>query len=142
MAISPQKFREVTFQFLYNAEIGKSAEEDISDLIMKQLEVSRKNVALAAEKAKKIIDHKNTLDTLIQNNAASYELNRIPTVEKNLLRLGIFELLYDESIPPKVVIAEAIRLTRKYSSPESSTFINAVLDAIYKELKKNRPAES
>src|SRR5690606_29501809 len=57
---------------------------------------------------------------------------RIPRVERNILRLAVFELLHDPSVPPTVAIAEAIRLTRKFATPEAATFINAVLDAIFK----------
>jgi transcription antitermination protein NusB len=49
-----------------------------------------------------------------------------------VLRLALYEMLHDDQIPPKVAIAEAIRLSRKFSTPESSSFINAILDAIYK----------
>ena len=69
---------------------------------------------------------------MIRKTAVSYAFERIQSVERNVLRLGVFEMLYDSSIPPKVAISEAMRLSRKFSNPESSHFINALLDHLYK----------
>ena len=73
------------------------------------------------------------LDGLIQESAEGYALDRIGRIERNILRLAFYELLYDTSIPPKVVLSEAIRLARKYSTPESAKFVNGVLDTFYKQ---------
>ena len=63
----------------------------------------------------------------------NYDFDRIQTVTKNILRLAVFELFFDPSIPPKVAIAEAIRLSRKFSTPESAAFVNALLDHLYRQ---------
>jgi N utilization substance protein B len=54
-------------------------------------------------------------------------------VERNLLRLGAYEIYFSKSVPPKVAISEAVRLARKFASSESANFINAILDALYKK---------
>ncbi len=73
------------------------------------------------------------IDALITRFSLSYQFDRIARVEKNVLRLGVYELCFSESMPPKVAIAEAIRLTRKFSTAESSSFVNAVLDAVFQD---------
>lgn len=132
MTIPQQKLREIVFQILYSYDIGHAQEEDMIELMMKELEVSKKIVRLALERVARIKDNQAEIDKAITKTSQSYAFERIHTVEKNILRIGTFELLYDDSIPPKVAIAEAMRLARKFSTPESASFINAVLDHLYK----------
>jgi N utilization substance protein B len=130
MAIPQQKFRELVFQLLYSYDIGSSKEDLMIPFMMEELSVSKKTVLQAQERVGKIQENLKEIDTLIANASKSYAFDRIQTVEKNILRLGVFELLHDPSIPPKVALAEAIRLTRKFGTPESGTFVNAILDSI------------
>jgi N utilization substance protein B len=132
MALPPQKFREIVFQLLYSSDMGFSEEKDIIALLMQELAVARKYVLAAQEKVKEIRKHQPELDDAIGKAAVSYEFERIQTVERNILRLGAYELLFDCTIPSVVAIAEAVRLAKKFGTPESASFVNAVLDAIYK----------
>jgi len=132
MAIPQQKFREIVFQLLYSFDLGKSEEDHMVPLIMKQLSVTRKAVKEASVRGQKVLAVLPELDKVIGKTSKSYSFERIQSVERNLLRMSVYELLYDPDIPPKVAIAEAVRLARKFGSPESATFVNAVLDAIYK----------
>lgn len=132
MSLPQQKFRELVFQLLYSRDIGKPNDEDIIPLLMKELSIPKKTVKEGLARMEQIIDKKE-IDSLITQTSASYAFERIQTVERNILRLGVFELLYDDNIPPKVAIAEALRLSKKFSTVESSTFVNAVLDSIYKK---------
>jgi N utilization substance protein B len=70
------------------------------------------------------------LDQLIQDNAAHWSLARIAPVERNILRLAAFELLYRDDIPERVAINEAIELAKTYGSEESGAFVNGILDQI------------
>lgn len=131
MALSPQKFREIVLQLLYSQEIAHPDETLIIELMMAELAVSKKNVRLAYDRVQKIKERLPEIDPLITSVSTSYDFNRIQVVTKNILRLAIFELLFDDQIPPKVAIAEAIRLSRKFSTPESASFVNALLDHLY-----------
>lgn len=131
MTIPAQKFREVVFQLLYSYDLGRGNEESIVDLLAKELAVSKKNVKSAQERAQLVTACLQDIDGMIAQASQSYSFERIQSVERNVLRLGVFELFFDDSIPPKVAIAEAIRLSRKFSTKESATFINAVLDSLY-----------
>lgn len=132
MPVPIQKFREIVFQMLYSYDIGGSSEEEIQELLMKELAVTRKTVKQAQEKVDEILKKKKEIDQIILKTCVSYEFDRIQTVERNILRLGTYEMLYDDTIPPKVAISESMRLARKFGSPESAGFVNAVLDHIYK----------
>lgn len=142
MALPIQKFREIVFQLLYSYDLGQPQDEDMVDLLMKELAVTRRSVKMAQERVKEIQEKQTELDALIAKSSQSYQFDRIQTVERNILRLGLFELLYDEQIPPKVAIAEGIRLARKFSTPESAHFINAILDHLYRQEKGESTNES
>jgi N utilization substance protein B len=141
MPISPQKFREIVFQLLYSNDFGGCAE--IAPMVMAQLCVTKKVVREACELKEGILEKKEVIDALIRDHAQSYEFERIPRIERNVIRLGVYELLFSKNVPPKVAIAEAIRLTRKFATPEAATFVNAILDSIFKLLKSSHePAVS
>lgn len=133
MTLQPQKFRELLFQMLYSFDMSNMDEESIAEMLMKELKVTRKAVAQGLERAKAISSKQPEFDALITKYAADYPINRIHSVERTILRLAIFEILYDDQIPPKVAISEAIRLAKKFSTTESTRFINGVLDSIYKD---------
>lgn len=133
MAVPPQKFRELTFQVLYSIDITDSSADQVVPLLSKELKISKQVVLEARDRANRILALCPELDADIGAASDAYEFGRIPSVERNILRLGLFELLHDDTIPPKVALTEAIRLSRKFSSAESGRFVNAILDHIYKK---------
>jgi len=133
MALSQQKFREIVFQLLYSQELGHPSDDLMIDLMMNELSVSKRNVRLALERVQQIQQHLTEIDQSISSVSTSYDFERIQTVTKTILRVGVFELFFDSHIPPKVAIAEAIRLSRKFSTPESASFANALLDQLYRQ---------
>lgn len=132
MSLSQQKFREIVLQLLYSRDMGYFDEDLMTELMMAELAVSKRNVRQAQERVHLIQKHLPEIDPLITSVSTSYDFDRIQTVTKNILRLGVFELFFDDKIPPKVAIAEAIRLSRKFSTPESAAFVNALLDQLYR----------
>lgn len=138
MPISPQKFREIVFQLLYSHDFGGS--EEVGEMLMAQLAVTKRIVREADLAKEKILEKKDKLDEIIRFNSTSYDFERIPRVERNILRLSIYELMFSTDIPPKVAIAEAIRLSRKFATVEAATFINAVLDTVYKKIAVENPS--
>lgn len=87
-----------------------------------------------------VIEHRSELDRLIERYSENWRLDRIDMIERNLLRMALFELLYCEEIPPKVTINEAIDLGKRYGSEESGSFINGLLDRIQNEVVR-KPIE-
>lgn len=133
MALPPQKFREIVFQLLYSTDFPNPEAEETALMLMGELKVTKKAVMQARERAEHIKEKISSIDEQITIFSTEYSFDRISRVEKNILRLGVYEMLYDESLPPLVVIAEAIRLTRKFGTPESAQFVNAILDRLYKK---------
>lgn len=137
MAPSPQKFREIVFQLLYSSDFNASEEEDLGHFIKSEFALSNKSIRIAQERRNLVINKLHSIDDLIIKFSSNYSFDRIPKIERTILRLGIYELFFDIKIPPKVAIAEAIRLTRKYATPEGGTFVNAVLDSLYQKSLEN-----
>ncbi len=86
------------------------------------------------------LEHLSEIDALIKKHTKNWQLHRIATVDRNILRLAIYEMLYREDIPPVVSINEAIEIAKKYSTEESGRFVNGILDKIRAELM--RPART
>ena len=89
--------------------------------------------AYAREVLQGIEAHQPEIDQLIRKRAEGWRLERLHSVDRNILRLAIYELLYREDVPPEVAIDEAIELAKKYGTGRSPAFINGILDRIYKE---------
>lgn len=70
------------------------------------------------------------LDALIDRYSLNWEIDRMPVIDRNILRLGMYELIYRDDIPPKVAINEAVELANKFSTPDSKKFVNGILDRV------------
>ena len=84
------------------------------------------------------LEHRDELDERIKRHALNWDLHRIAVVDRNILRLAIYEMLHREDIPPIVSINEAVDIAKKFSTPDSGKFVNGILDKIKSELM--RPA--
>lgn len=82
-----------------------------------------------------IMENIKAIDEKIRHFAPEWPIERISLVDKNILRIGIYELLFNQETPPKVVIDEAIELAKTFGSESSGRFVNGVLGAIYKKMK-------
>ena len=101
----------------------------------------------AEELARGVIEHHQEIDPLIAKYAENWEIDRMGTVDRNAMRIAVFEMLYRDDIPPVVSINEAVELAKAYSSSESGKFVNGILDRIRKGLDRpargpNPPAEA
>lgn len=135
MPLPKQKFREIVFQLLFSHEAGEVSSEH-ADLLHEEISISKGQMREVWQRAMLIEEHKEKLDQKIISCAKDYELERIPQAERNILRLAAYEILFDDEIPPKVAIAEAIRLTRKFSSSQAASFVNGVLDKLFRDQKE------
>jgi N utilization substance protein B len=139
MSLPPEKFREMLFQILYSHGFEPNDEKEMIPFMMQELKVSRRYVADAFTRMHQILAKETEIYKLMGEASTEYAVERISRVERTILLLAFFEMLYDSSVPPKVAIAEAIRLCRKFGTPESANFVNAVLDGV---LKKHAPADT
>ena len=81
-----------------------------------------------------VMEHRQEIDRLIKERSENWRLDRMTIIDRNILRIAIFELLYCSEIPPKVTLNEAIDLGKRYGSEESGSFINGILDRIQNEV--------
>ncbi|HXG92994.1 MAG TPA: transcription antitermination factor NusB [Blastocatellia bacterium] len=81
------------------------------------------------------ISHQDEIDALIRKRAENWRINRMAVVDRNILRLAIYEFLYEKETPKTVVINEALEIARRFSTFEATQFINGILDAIKRDLE-------
>jgi N utilization substance protein B len=127
------KFRELVFIVLYSLDQADQDIDTLIDTLYDYLKVSKKHLRDAYDLAKVILSKKEEIDVKIKEISVDYEFERILKVELNLIRLALYEML-EGNIPVPVAISEAIRLSRKFSSPESGKYVNAILDQFNKGL--------
>lgn len=123
------------FQMIFSQDLNEGADIKIITSMLDQLTVTKKTLKQAHERMQAVFAVQEEIDQHISGCSRDYDFNRISRVERNILRLGVYELLYDDAIPPKVVIAEAIRLSRKFGTPEGGAFVNAVLDNLFSSME-------
>jgi N utilization substance protein B len=82
------------------------------------------------------LEHRAEADTLIKKHAKNWDLHRIAAVDRNILRLAIFEMLHRDDIPPVVSINEAVDIAKKFSTQDSGKFVNGILDQVKGELMR------
>jgi len=87
-----------------------------------------------------VVEHRNAIDEHIKKHAKNWDFHRIAAVDRNIMRLAIFEMLHREDIPPIVSINEAVDIAKKFSTQDSGKFVNGILDKVRSELM--RPARN
>ena len=88
------------------------------------------------------ISHADRCDKLIDEHLKNWEFSRIALLDKLIMRMAITEMLFINDVPPKVVISEAIEIAKEYSTAESSSFVNGILDTVYKQSILYKPKQA
>ncbi len=134
-SIAMQILFEWDFRGKQQAELGSIVEHDLTEfgagLNEKDFTVSLVNG---------VLDNLEQIDALITQYAPSWPIEQITNVDRNVLRLGIYELKIAQEVPPKVAINEAIELAKSYGGPASGKFVNGVLGSIYKDIPEEEKA--
>ena len=123
---------QTLFAWDFNKTQGKA--QDILDYAKNEFTPDTDSENFAHDLLKGIIDHWKELNDLIIQHAPEWPLKQISVIDRNILRIGIYELKYTKNIPPKVAINESIELAKQYGGDNSSKFINGVLGTIYQEI--------
>jgi len=132
-AISRSRCREWALQLLYQAEcVGHRQGEAIR--FYRHFEDKGQVPDYLVKLVEGVAAHQEELDALIRQNSEHWRLERMAAVDRNLLRLALYELLHEPAIPAKVVINEAVELAKRYGSEESGAFINGILDRIRQDV--------
>lgn len=131
--------RELALKFLYQFELtGGELDEQIK-LFLKQNSSKDDVESFMRGLVFSLLDKVKEIDEVIQKYSDHWVLDRMTVIDRNILRMGVCELLFDFSTPPKVVINEAIDIAKKYGNEDSPEFINGVLDKVYKEIGQKGP---
>ena len=131
--------REFALQILYQLDITR----DTPEAALENFWSSRSQEAIEAELkeftsklVKGVASNMDEIDKKISKYAANWQLKRMAVVDRNIMRMGCFEILYCDDIPPKVSINEAVDLAKKFSGVEAGKFVNAILDKVKIEKEK------
>ena len=125
------KARELALHTLFQFEFSRDKPvHDSIAYLAKELKLPIPPQRFAEELVTGVLDQQKNIDSLISSTSAHWKLSRMALVDVSLLRLATYEMLYFQKTPPNVVINEYIELAKKYSSEDSPSFINALLDKI------------
>ena len=131
-----RKIRSIALQALYEYDCTKHHPESIVDRLYIEQSLSKEADIFTRELVLGVVNHQTKIDAVIQEFASAWPLAQIPAIDKNILRLAIFESLLSNEVPSKVVINEAIELAKKFGSDNSARFVNGVLGSIHNQYKE------
>jgi len=126
------KAREHALQMLYQMDIRHVRPEQILAEFWQDQEPLEEVKTFADHLFVGTAERLETIDVMISTHADNWNLKRMAVIDRNILRLGVFELLHVDDVPPKVCINEAIELAKRFGDAESGKFVNGILDAIHK----------
>jgi N utilization substance protein B len=129
-AYSRSRCREWALQFLYQSEFFEGRRAEDLEAFWHHFEKEGAVPAYFKELVAGVAAHLDELDALIARYSEHWRLERMTLVDRNIVRLAIFELLYQAKIPPKVAINEAVEMAKRYGSEASGAFVNGLLDRI------------
>jgi N utilization substance protein B len=134
-----RKSRELAMQMLFQGDLGKQKPEEVTTLFWDSREdVDDETRGFADDLHRLATEREDEVDALIQKHAQNWRLERMPVVDRNLLRAAVAEMLGYPKTPAAVVINETLEIARRYAAPESIHFLNGVLDAIGRDLLEAR----
>jgi len=130
---SRTKSREYALQMLYQFDLRQGSQPaSILEEFWQDQDPPAEIKTFANQLFSGTVEHLASIDPLIASHANNWDMKRMAVIDRNILRLGAFELLHVEDVPPKVCINEAIELAKRFGDTESSKFINGILDTIHK----------
>lgn len=137
---SRRRSREMAIQVLYQVDMAQSDIAEALRLFCEHFKAPESIRDFAIELVQGVHVHREEIDPLIKRFSEHWRLERMPAVDRNILRLAIYELIYRPDIPAKVSINEAVDLGKKYGSEDSGSFINGILDRIRLHLEGGEQA--
>lgn len=135
-----RKARELAAQILYQIEMKQTEPREVFDLFWTHEEavheVSPEMRQFATELVEGVYRNRREIDLLIESHSHHWKLGRMAVVDRNILRISVYELLYLHDVPTSVILNEAIEIAKKFGTADSSSFINGVLDNVAKDVRK------
>jgi len=126
--------RELALQMLYQLDARGDDAWDLVDPMLQREEPGADDVhEFARELIRGTMDKRDEIDVLLKDAAQNWQLHRMAVVDRNILRMAVFEMMNLDAVPTKVTINEAIELGKRFSTKQSGSFINGILDRIRRE---------
>ena len=122
--------REAALQILYLKDMGLGAPGAVPDAVWSSDPLTPKTREFARRLVSGVLEKQPVIDPLIKQVAENWEMSRMAAIDRSLLRLAAYELLHELDTPVNVIINEAVEIAKRYSTSESSKFVNGVLDKI------------
>lgn len=134
-----RKSRELAMQMCFQQDLGKQKPEQVEALFWDARDdVDEETRGFAEDLYRVVVARQEEVDQLIQQHTQNWKIERMATVDRNLLRVAVGEMLSYPKTPGPIIINESLEIARRYAAPESVNFLNGVLDAIARELLKKR----
>jgi len=130
MAGARRKARAVIFQALYEIDSTGHNVDDVVNHLLADKGLSEENNTFVRQQVDGVINNRQQLDENIERFAPAWPVNQLSAVDRNILRLAIFELLMDNKVPISISINEAVELAKKFGSDSSARFVNGVLSSV------------
>ena len=124
------KARTIALQALYEVDSAARRPEAILERVLPESDLSEENSAFVRELVEGTLRHRDDIDGKIHKFAPAWPVEQIAMVDRNILRLAIFEILFDNKVPVKVAVSEAVELAKLFGSENSAKFINGVLGSV------------
>ena len=125
-----RKARTIALQALYEIDsVGRQAETVVERFLGEEA-LSEENDAFVRELVGGVVQNRDDIDRNIQRFAPAWPIEQIAMIDRNILRLAIFEILFDNKVPVKVAISEAVELAKDFGSENSAKFVNGVLGSV------------
>ncbi len=136
---SRTKSRELALQMLFQWEVGKHPPAYVVQTFMSGRRLAPDVDAFARDLFEGAVGQVAELDRVIAEHSKHWRMDRMPAIDRNILRMALYEILHHPETPGAVVMNEAIELARRFSSEDSAEFVNGVLDGIWKSLPQTEP---
>jgi len=137
-----RKAREIALQVLYELDVLDIDATEAIAIFWNYFGAPEESRKFSSHLIEGACDKKEEIDSLISSCSDNWSLARMSRVDRNILRMAVYELLYCPDIPPKVTLNEAIDLGKMYGSENSGSFINGILDAVYLKLYKEEAGQN
>jgi N utilization substance protein B len=130
MATARHKARTLALQALYEVDSAARPPEAVVERLLEGEKITEENAAFVRELVTGALLHEKEIDDKVQKYAPAWPLEQMAMVDRNILRLAIFEILFDNKVPVKVAVSEAVELAKTFGSEASPKFINGVLGSV------------
>ena len=130
MAGRRHKARKIALQALYEVDSVARQPEAVTERLLAEAGLSEQNSEFVRGLVSGTLKHREEIDRNIQKHAPAWPVEQIAIIDRNILRLAIFEILFDNKVPVKVAVNEAVELAKTFGSDKSSKFVNGVLGVV------------